>query len=200
MGLLPDLALGTRRARAAVLLLLGLPGSAYVYQGEELGLPEVEDLPEDALRDPIWERSGHARRGRDGARVPLPWAGSMPPYGFGPPGSTPWLPQPASWAALSVEAESGDPASMLALYRAALALRASHPGLAGAGFRWLGSPDGVLLFERDAGFVVAVNLGEGPAALPDGLDVVLRSDAVAPGAGTPAGDLGPDAAAWLTPR
>ncbi len=192
-GSAPDLALGTRRARAAVLLLLGLPGGAYVYQGEELGLPEVEDLPEEALRDPIWERSGHERRGRDGCRVPLPWSGDAPPFGFGPPGSTPWLPQPASWAALSVAAQSGDPSSMLELYRAALGLRATHRGLAGAAFRWLPSPDGVLLFERDAGLVVAVNLGQEPFALPAGLDVVLRSD------GQTAA-LGPDAAAWLAPR
>ncbi len=187
----PDL--GLRRARAAVLLLLGLPGGAYVYQGEELGLPEVEDLPEEALRDPIWERSGHERRGRDGSRVPLPWSGDAPPFGFGPPGSTPWLPQPASWAARSVAAQTGDPSSMLELYRAALGLRATHPGLAGAAFRWLPSPDGVLLFERDAGLVVAVNLGRDPFALPGGLDVVLRSDARA-------ASLGPDAAAWLAPR
>ncbi len=190
-----DLDLGTRRARAAVLLLLGLPGGAYVYQGEELGLPEVEDLPEDALRDPIWERSGHARRGRDGCRVPLPWSGTAPPFGFGPPGSTPWLPQPASWATRTVEAQSGDPSSILALYRSALALRADHPGLAGESFGWLPAPDGVLLFERDAGFVVAVNLSSTPVALPDGFDVLLRSD----GPST-SGPLGADAAAWLAPR
>jgi alpha-glucosidase len=192
-----DLALGTRRARAAVLLLLGLPGGAYLFQGEELGLPEVEDLPIEALRDPIWERSGHERRGRDGCRVPLPWSGSAPPFGFGPEGSTPWLPQPASWAALSVAAESGDPASMLELYRSALRLRATHAGLAGHVFRWLPSPDGVLLFERDAGLVAVVNLRSNPVPLPAGLDVLIRSD-VAP---DPSGRavLAPDTAAWLAP-
>jgi len=82
-----DIALGTRRARAAALLMLALPGSAYLYQGEELGLWEVEDLPEEVLEDPIWERSGRTVRGRDGCRVPIPWEGDAPPFGFGPPGS-----------------------------------------------------------------------------------------------------------------
>ncbi|MDX6205009.1 MAG: alpha-glucosidase, partial [Frankiales bacterium] len=81
VGEAPDLALGSTRARAAALLMLALPGSAYLYQGEELGLPEVEDLPEDVLADPTWRRSGGRLRGRDGCRVPLPWSGEKPPYG-----------------------------------------------------------------------------------------------------------------------
>ncbi len=106
-----DLDLGRRRARAAVLLTLGLPGGAYVYQGEELGLPEVEDLPEDVLQDPTWERAGHTDRGRDGCRVPLPWSGTRPPYGFSPEGSTaaPWLPQPDDWAGLTAECRDRRP-------------------------------------------------------------------------------------------
>ena len=100
LGRPADLELGRQRARAAVLLTLGLPGGAYVYQGEELGLDEVEDLPDEALEDPTWERSGHTDRGRDGCRVPVPWSGDAPPYGFSPAGATapPWLPQPAGWA------------------------------------------------------------------------------------------------------
>ena len=82
-----DLAIGIRRARAAALLMLALPGGAYVYQGEELGLPEVEDLPDDVLTDPTWERSGHTHRGRDGCRVPIPWEGDAPPFGFSPEGA-----------------------------------------------------------------------------------------------------------------
>src|SRR3990170_8298616 len=89
-----DLELGTRRARAAILLMLALPGCTYLFQGEELGLPEVLDLPPEVLDDPIWSRSGHTIRGRDGCRVPLPWAGDEPPFDFGPEGSRPWLPQP----------------------------------------------------------------------------------------------------------
>ncbi len=188
-----DLALGTRRARAAALLLLALPGSAYLYQGEELGLPEVSDLPEVALRDPTWERSGHAMRGRDGCRVPIPWSGTGVPFGFGPPGTDPWLPQPGTWAALSVEAESADPASMLSLYRAALAIRRRHPGLAGETVRWLPAPGGALVCERGEGFACAVNLSASRLRLPAGAKVLLRSDAdAAEGA-----DLPPDAAAWL---
>ncbi|MBX6768936.1 MAG: glycoside hydrolase family 13 protein, partial [Actinomadura rubrobrunea] len=112
-----DLEQGTRRARAAALLMLALPGGAYIYQGEELGLPEVEDIPEDRLQDPVWERSGHTRRGRDGCRVPLPWSGDAPPYGFSAVDVEPWLPQPESWKSLSVERQTGDPASMLEQYR-----------------------------------------------------------------------------------
>ena len=99
-----DLGLGRRRARAAALLTLALPGGTYLYQGEELGLPEVEDLPEEVLQDPTWERSGRTARGRDGCRVPLPWSGDRPPYGFCPDGVQPWLPQPPDWQDLTVEA------------------------------------------------------------------------------------------------
>jgi alpha-glucosidase len=157
--LLPaDIGLGTRRARAAILLMLALPGSAYIYQGEELGLPEVEDLPAELLEDPLWERSGHAVRGRDGCRVPMPWGGEAEPFEFGPEGSRPWLPQPASWRRLTAEAEGRDPGSMLSLYRTALRLRRDHPGFATDALRWLPSPDGTLLFERDAGLRCAINI------------------------------------------
>ena len=108
-GVGTDLELGTRRARAAVLLTLALPGSAYLYQGEELGLPEVDDLPDEVLQDPVFSRTGGRVRGRDGCRVPLPWSGVEPPYGFSPAGASTWLPQPSTWAALTVEAQLGDP-------------------------------------------------------------------------------------------
>ena len=98
-----DVELGIRRARAATLLMLALPGTAYLYQGEELGLPEVEDLPEDVLADPTWFRTEHQHRGRDGCRVPIPWTTEGSALGFGPDGSTPWLPQPDYFAELSVE-------------------------------------------------------------------------------------------------
>jgi alpha-glucosidase len=170
-----DIELGTRRAQAAILLMLALPGSAYLYQGEELGLPEVEDLPPELLDDPIWFRSGHTIRGRDGCRVPLPWAGDAPPFDFGLPGSNPWLPQPASWRALTAEAEARDLASMLWLYRAALRLRRKHPGFATDAFRWLPSPDGTLLFERGSGLRCAVNLSTRSIVLPADARVVLAS-------------------------
>jgi alpha-glucosidase len=190
-----DLELGRRRARAAALLTLALPGGAYVYQGEELGLPEVEDLPEEVLEDPTWERSGHTDRGRDGCRVPLPWSGDRPPYGFGPEGgAAPWLPQPDDWAPLTVAAEQGDPGSMLELYRTALRLRRETPALGDGGLSWLDLGPGVLGFTRDPGFACVVNVAADEQPLPDGYDVVLASTGV-DGAVLPR-----DAAAWLRRR
>lgn len=189
-----DLELGTRRARAAALLMLALPGGAYVYQGEELGLPEVEDLPVEALRDPVWEQSGHTRRGRDGCRVPLPWSGEAPPYGFGPGGS--WLPQPAGWKGRTVEDQADDPSSMLELYRQALQIRRDHAALGDGALRWVdhAGPE-VLAFDRDPGFRCVVNLGDEAASLPSDLspaaEVVLAS-------GPLDGDaVPPDTAVWL---
>ncbi|MGW5850343.1 glycoside hydrolase family 13 protein [Streptomyces sp. NPDC055254] len=233
---------GLARARAAALLMLALPGSAYVYQGEELGLPEVLDLPDEVRRDPAFRRpapgpvrgavprpgsvprpgagapgqdgAGHAADAgrdaggpvaggaeadgqeglRDGCRVPIPWSGTEPPYGFGPAGT--WLPQPAGWGGLSVAAQTGDPHSTLELYRAALELRRALPGLgapeagrslpreegaadawealavtavgggdATGAMRWLPAPDGVLLFTRP-GFACTLNGRPVPVELP----------------------------------
>ncbi len=181
---------GLGRARAAALLMLALPGSAYLYQGEELGLPEVTDLPEEALQDPVWERSGHTFRGRDGCRVPLPWDGDPPSYGFSPPGAAPsWLPQPAGWGGYAVSVQTGDPQSTAELYRAALRIRRER--LLDAPFRWLASPaDDVLIFARDPGFVCTVNLSSEPIALTGYGDLICASGPVA-GSVLPAG-----AAAW----
>ncbi|MEU7185844.1 glycoside hydrolase family 13 protein [Streptomyces sp. NPDC045369] len=156
---------GARRARAAALLMLALPGSAYVYQGEELGLPEVTDLPDEVRQDPAFFRGDGQDGLRDGCRVPIPWSGDTAPYGFGTGGS--WLPQPPEWAGLSVAAQTGDPASMLELYRTALRLRRTHPGL-GAGDRvaWLDAPEGVLAFRRPGGFVCTVNTTPEPVRAP----------------------------------
>lgn len=181
--------LGVRRARAAALLMLALPGGAYVYQGEELGLEEVTDLPEELLQDPAWQRSGRTVRGRDGCRVPIPWETSGPSLGFGAgPG---WLPQPEHWSQLSVAAQSGVDGSTLELYRAALHLR--H-GLRGETLEWLDSADDVLAFRRESdgvgAVVCVVNLGAGPTALPSG-ELLLTSDQLADGA------LPADAAAWV---
>lgn len=175
-GVPTDLALGTRRARAAALLMLALPGGAYIYQGEELGLYEVEDLPESALQDPTWERSGHTIRGRDGCRVPLPWTGDAPPFGFGTfLSATPWLPQPDDWKAYIAEANRADRTSMLQLYRSALRLRRTSPHLRSEEFRWLDSPPGTLLFERGNGLLCAVNLSDHPTPLPDTGSPLLTS-------------------------
>ncbi|MFG2749652.1 glycoside hydrolase family 13 protein [Streptomyces xanthophaeus] len=193
-GVPVDLGRGTRRARAAALLTLALPGCAYVYQGEELGLAEVEDIPAALLQDPRWPRSGYTDRGRDGCRVPLPWSGDRAPYGFSPDGASapPWLPQPAHWAPLTAAAQQGDPASVLELYRAALALRRSEPALSGAEFDWLPAPAGALAFGRGPGFTCLVNLGDRPLPLPP------RTRPLLAGGPLPAdGTLPGETAVWL---
>lgn len=183
-----DVELAFDRARAAVLLLLALPGSAYLYQGEELGLLEVADLPADALQDPVWERSGHRLKGRDGARVPIPWTTTGPSFGFG--GPAPWLPQPDSFSAFSVEAQDAAPDSTLNLYRAAIELRRSLIESAKDCVQWLPSPPDVLHFRRSDGWECVVNFGARSVPLPPG-EVLLRSEKA------PGSDLAANAAAWL---
>ncbi|MFH8367399.1 glycoside hydrolase family 13 protein [Streptomyces sp. NPDC018031] len=167
---------GLARARAAALLMLALPGSTYVYQGEELGLPEVTDLPDEVRQDPSFFKENGQEGLRDGCRVPIPWSGTEAPYGFGPVAGGPsWLPQPDSWARLSVEAQTGDPDSTLELYRAAIALRREHPALgAGDAVEWLEAPEGVLAFRRDD-FICTVNATGQPVALPAPGRVLLAS-------------------------
>ncbi|OEV03673.1 glycoside hydrolase family 13 protein [Streptomyces oceani] len=191
-----DLELGTRRARAATLLTLGLPGGAYVYQGEELGLWEVEDIPAERLQDPTWERSGHTVRGRDGCRVPIPWSGGAPPFGFGPAGCVPWLPQPDAWKAYTVAAETGVEGSMLELYRDALRQRRAHPDLGETPLTWLDAREGVLYFARGARWRCAVNLSAAPWPLPEDCRVLLASGPP-PDGQLPDGQLPVDTAVWL---
>ncbi|MFP5415581.1 MAG: glycoside hydrolase family 13 protein [Actinomycetes bacterium] len=185
-----DIDTGRRRARAAAVLELGLPGGAYIYQGEELGLDEVEDLPEHLLQDPTWERSGHVNRGRDGCRVPLPWSGEAPPFGFGTD-ADPWLPQPAHWAALTAEKQAQDPDSTLNLYRRLLRLRRERPDFRSDGFAWDAADGGDLLaIRRGASTLVVVNFAAEPAPLPPG-EVLVSSEPLVDGM------LPPDAACWL---
>ncbi|MGA5300440.1 glycoside hydrolase family 13 protein [Nucisporomicrobium flavum] len=188
-------ATGLRRARAAALLMLALPGGAYVYQGEELGLPEVEDLPGEVRQDPTFHRTGGSELGRDGCRVPLPWSGAEPSYGFGPAPAS-WLPQPAGWAELTAERQAGDPSSMLSLYRGALRHRAALPALGSGTLTWLSTEGDVLAFRRDPGFVCVVNAGERPAPAPPGVGdarLLLASGPVGED-----GILPGDTAAWYT--
>jgi len=159
--------LGLRRARAAALLMLALPGSAYVYQGEELGLEEVLDLPEELLQDPQRLRSEDGSSGRDGCRVPLPWQGTHSPFGFSPVNlAEGWLPAPQAWSALTVEAQRADETSTWELYRRALEARHELPALGDGTLTWHTAPDGVLVFRREPGFVCTVNTGDEPVALP----------------------------------
>lgn len=162
----PNRVLGLRRARAATLLMLALPGSAYLYQGEELGLPEVVDLPDSARQDPTWERTKHKRYGRDGCRVPIPWEAVAPAYGFNTTGES-WLPQPDDWAGYARDAQEGEADSTLELYTATLALRARH-GLGTGSVEWLpGYPADVIAF-RNGNVTVIANTGSKIVALPAG--------------------------------
>ncbi|WP_214409067.1 glycoside hydrolase family 13 protein [Sphaerisporangium fuscum] len=186
---------GLRRARAAALMMLALPGSTYIYQGEELGLPEVLDLPEEVCQDP--QRLRNPEDGRDGCRVPIPWAHSEPPFGFSPPGiEDTWLPVPATWGPLSVEAQLGDPGSTLSLYRAALRLRREHPALGDGVITWHDSPEGTLVFDRGEGFVCTVNASGEPVELPRPGRLLVASAPVGEGPGVVR--LAPDSAAWWT--
>lgn len=181
-----DINLGIRRGRAATLLMLALPGSAYLYQGEELGLHEVGDLPADAMQDPAFFRSAGVEKGRDGCRVPLPWTTDGPSFGFG--GDHAHLPQPAWFGPQSVQAQDADLASTLQLYRRALGLR--HELQSGESLEWVDGPDTVVHFRRPGGWESITNFGAEPVELPAG--VVLSS--------APLGDDGllpPDTTVWV---
>jgi len=164
-----------RRARAATLLMLALPGSAYLFQGEELGLLEVADLPVEALRDPVWERTGHTLKGRDGCRVPLPWATSGTSFGFGANGA--WLPQPDWFASVSMQAQDGDPESTLQMYRAALQHRRKMQ-TPDSEVVWQSEKDpDVLDLSRSNGWRSITNFARTPKALPPG-QILIASHAI----------------------
>jgi alpha-glucosidase len=186
-----DLVLGHRRARAAALLAMALPGAFYLYQGEELGLPEVEDIPAERIDDPMHARSGGVDPGRDGCRVPFPWSGEAPPYGFSAVPVEPWLPQPGTWSRLTAAAEADDPDSMLALYRAALRLRHDHQDLPTGRLAWLDLGPDVIAFRRGDGFASVTNFSGGPIDLPSPARTWLASVPVE------GGRLPADASAWL---
>jgi len=203
----PDEQLGWARGRAAAMVMLGLPGSAYVYQGDELGLPEHTTLPHELRQDPSFFRTGGAERGRDGCRVPLPWVASAPGFGFGPyPGASggdgggaagsvrPWLPQPAGFARYAADRQVGVPGSTYELYRDLLAIRGGH-ALGRGKLEWAAPHDpeaGILAF-RNGPVLVVANMGADPVALPAGWRIAAssRDGAVADGA------LEPDACVWM---
>jgi alpha-glucosidase len=153
--------------------MLALPGSAYLYQGEELGLPEHTSIPDEYRQDPAWIRSGHTERGRDGCRVPIPWEADAPSYGFGPTDAS-WLPQPAVWAEYALDRQRGVAGSTYELYRSALRLRREH-NLGSAGLTWVDTPADVLAF-RSGRLLVMTNFGDQPAELPVGSRVLLSSE------------------------
>lgn len=184
---LPDPVFALHRARAATALMLALPGSAYLYQGEELGLPEAIDLPDDARQDPTWFRTNGERYGRDGCRVPIPWEGTEASYGFGPTAAS-WLPQPSTWAAYTRSSQAGVPGSTLTMYQDALDARRRYD-LAFGSPEWIDLGEGTLAF-RSGEVTVVVNFGEAPVALPEG-EIVLASGAL------DGGMLPRDTTAWL---
>jgi alpha-glucosidase len=167
---------------------MALPGSVYLYQGEELGLWEVEDIPAELRQDPTFFQTQGTNPGRDGCRVPLPWEADETWFGFGTSGAAePWLPQPESWRAYAADAQADDPSSVLALYRDALRLRHSVDGE----LDWVESSADVLRFRRGTGFECVVNLGSEAVPLPAGAEIVLGSAPI------PDGTLPSDTAVWL---
>jgi alpha-glucosidase len=186
---LVDEARGLRRARAATALMLALPGSSYLYQGEELGLHEVADIPLGALQDPIWVRTLNTKKGRDGARVPLPWTHEGASYGFG--SGAAWLPQPAGFSQTAVSKQQGQPGSTLELYTQALQLRRRLQGA--EELEWVSADGDVLHFVRPGGWHCLMNFGDAPAPLPAG-QVVLSSST------SPVVDELPgETTVWITP-
>ena len=183
-------AIGTERARAMLLVALALPGITFVYNGAELGLPSDYSIPHDRLTDPTWERTAHAETGRDHCRVPIPWDGDRPPYGFSDSPRT-WLPMPDGWAPLTAAAQETDPDSTLALYRRAIEIRRSWPPTGSSTIGWDDKLDGCLLFWREDGPVLCmINTTRHAVQLPDG-DVVLASGPL------DGRRLPPDTAVWL---
>jgi alpha-glucosidase len=196
----PDAEVGLRRARAASVLMLGLPGSAYLYQGEELGLPDATDLPGEVRQDPTYLRTGHEKLGRDGCRIPMPWTHDGPSFGFGPSEHT-WLPQPAVYGELAVDRQDGVPGSTLELYRTVLRLRRERHLGAGTveavDTEAVDTPEGLLAYvvTSPAGTRtgLVLNLGTERAELPFTGELLVHS---AEGGDLDSG-LSPESAAWL---
>lgn len=203
----PDEDLGLRRARAASLLMLALPGSAYLYQGEELGLPEHTTLPDDERQDPTWWRSEHTERGRDGCRVPIPWEADAPAYGFSPSGKS-WLSQPESWRRYALDQQRCVPGSTFEVYRAALGLRREYH-LGTGSLAWVdglapGAADSLVAFVNREVLVVT-NIGSAPVSLKGtDLEVLISStdlpDGEAGGVGGMEVTVPPDVTVWVRRR
>jgi alpha-glucosidase len=169
----PDRELGLRRARAATLLMLALPGSAYLYQGEELGLPESTQMPDDFRQDPNWVRKNYTEKGRDGARVPLPWVSTAMAFGFGGMGGT-WLPQPADYESYARDLQEISETSTLQMYITALTRR-RELGLGNGELTWESEPGSRVLVFRRGPVRIICNIGGQPWPLPSGTEVLVSS-------------------------
>ncbi|MDO5719175.1 MAG: glycoside hydrolase family 13 protein [Actinomycetaceae bacterium] len=192
----PDAQLGLRRAKAATQLMLALPGSAYIYQGEELGLPEHTSLPDEVREDPTFFRTRGEQAGRDGCRVPLPWSADEPAYGFSPSGES-WLPQPPVWRELAADQQVGRPDSTFAFYQDLL-LRRKAWNLGEGDFELLDSPDHVVagISRTDTGEYLLATCFDGTWELPSGWSVVAHSAELSKE--NNATVLGPDTSVWAT--
>ncbi|WP_073327005.1 glycoside hydrolase family 13 protein [Actinomyces glycerinitolerans] len=191
----PDTALGLRKARAATLFALGLPGSMYMFQGEELGLPEHTTMDDACRQDPAWLRTDKRTRGRDGCRVPLPWAATGPAYGFNTTGRT-WLPQPDGWGVYAPAVQESDPDSTLSMYRRAITARREWQ-LGRGEVEWVQDlPEQVLAF-RNGEVTVAINMGDGEAVLPLTGTVLVQSWSGQTGGRLDAITVPANAAVWL---
>ncbi|MDO5049404.1 MAG: glycoside hydrolase family 13 protein [Actinomycetaceae bacterium] len=171
----PDRELGLRRAKAMAVFTAGLPGSMYVWQGEELGLPEVTDLPDESRQDPTWLRTGNKIRGRDGCRVPIPWEAKAPNFGFGT--GAPWLPQPEYWAEFAADVQEDDPSSTLNLYRKLLNTRAEL-GTASGSVEWLDAGDERVLLIKNGDVRLVLNMSNKPVEIAEVSEVVVSSCAL----------------------
>lgn len=185
----PDDVLGLKRGRAATALMLSLPGSAYLYQGEELGLPEVIELDDHVREDPTFHRTNGEVYGRDGCRVPIPWESSAAAFGFSASGES-WLPQPVDFARFARDVQQGDPASTLELYRTALGVRAAR-GLGVGSVEWLDGYRHDVVALRNGDVTVIANLGRAAVPLPAG-EVLLASGPL-----TGSGAVPTDTTVWL---
>jgi alpha-glucosidase len=194
----PDAALGLRRARAETLLMLALPGSAYLFQGEELGLPEDTELPDSARQDPTFFRNHGSLYGRDGCRVPIPWEATKPAYGFSASGAS-WLPQPTQWARFARDRQEGVPASTLSLYRLALEVRRTRRLGAGE-IAWLENYGEEVVAFRNSEVTVIANFGVSPVPLPEQEVLVWSEHARGPENGGPLTELLPNTSVWLAPE
>ncbi len=174
-----NVARGTLRARSATLMTLALPGGTYLYQGEEIGLPEVRDIPEDRLTDPRWKMSGYVDRGRDGCRVPLPWtADPKGGFGFSTNDSLKlhesWLPQSPWMGDFAVDTQDGVEGSTLTMYRTALAIRKTEAGLGDGPMEWIQTGADVVAFKRPGNFACYINFGA-PLELPSDSQILIAS-------------------------
>jgi Glycosidases len=177
-----------RRGRAATTFMLGLPGSSYLYQGEELGLPEVIEIPDDKREDPTFHRTNGERYGRDGCRVPIPWEKDAPAYGFSPSGQS-WLPQPDTFGDLARDQQEGVEGSTLELYKTLLRLRKAE-GLGRGELQWIDTDSPDVLAYQNGGITVMCNFGDTPFDLPHG-DVLASSESERDGT------LQPGHAVWI---